>query len=119
MSGRPILSVLEGLKLRLRSDEVNNTHRTCDGVFGSGVHVLSEGTVQLRMGPSLQRVRNQFGPVYLCSCCCLRLSSRIRLWAGSNTPASSRSSSVMSLRNSRSSQPLCSSPCSYLSRPSL
>lgn len=30
-------------------------------------------------------------------CCCLRLSSRICLWAGSRTPASSRSSSVMSL----------------------
>lgn len=32
-----------------------------------------------------------------CSCCCLRLSSRICLWVGSSTPASSRSSSVMSL----------------------
>lgn len=92
-------------------------------------------------------VSNQFDTSYFCcSCCCLRLSSRIRLWVGSSTPASSRSSSVMSLgdniretplkppimlltvtcisvgvylRNSRSSQPLCRRPCSYLSSPSL
>lgn len=44
-------------------------------------------------------VINQFHTVHFgcCSCCCLRLSSRILLWVGSSTPASSRSSSVMSL----------------------
>lgn len=31
MLGRPIVSISEGLKLKLRSDEVDNTHRTCDG----------------------------------------------------------------------------------------
>lgn len=49
MSGRPIVFVSEGLKLRLRSDEGNNTHRTCDGVFGSGVHCPAQDGSQFTM----------------------------------------------------------------------
>lgn len=57
--------------------------------------LLGPGEASGRFGP----VTDQFETVYFCCCCCccLRLSSRIRLCVGSSTPASSRSSSVMSL----------------------
>lgn len=67
---------------------------------------ISSSVVQLKCGLSgPDVVPGQFGPVKgaVYFCCCLRLSSRIFLWVGSRTPASSRSSSVMSLRRQKES----------------